>query len=385
MFCPGCGKAVDDDAVHCPGCGRPLQAGGAAAAVAPGRLPTAQGQHWAVPDPVATMLPHAAPHRRRAFWLAMIAGVLVLSAWAGLAFLLDDPSVSIRLLVFGALFVPVLFVFFMAGEGLVEEPPAIVLVEVFVGVALVGNLVALLLNSLLPFGLLGAGPIEETVKFLGVLWLLRRRRYVSIMDGILFGAAAGMGFAASENLSYFFSAYQAYGLVAAAHALQTGAVHSFAALQFDVNRAGIAGLMTVFLLRSFLGPWMHGAWTAIIAGTAWREAAGGRIRVDLRLAGTALLVMAMHSLWDLSSGVLSDLLLVGIVAVDVYLLRGLILAAHREERGEPQAPPRGRYCAHCGVRLGHLARFCEACGRPSGQVLAPVAALPVEGAAASTP
>ena len=311
----------------------------------------------------------------------MLAGLVVMGAWGALAVWLDDPGVTIRLLVFGSLFVPVLFVFFMASEGLTEEPPAIVLIQIFVGVALVGNLLAFLLNSFLPFGLAGAGPIEETVKFLGVVWLLRRRKYVSIMDGILFGAAAGMGFAASENLSYFFSTYSTYGLAAAANAMQAGTVHSFAQLQYYFNHAGLAGLLNVLFLRSFLGPWMHGSWTAIIAGVAWREASGGKIRIDLKLIGTALVVMAMHSLWDLSTGVVSELLFVVILVVDVYFLRGLILAAHRQERGEPITADRpartrraARYCPHCGGRLGHDAQFCGKCGGVVG--VGAVAATP---------
>ncbi len=383
MYCPSCGQTNGDEALHCARCGHALTAGAQAGPAAqPGRLPTAAGQHWAVPDLVSTMLPHAAPHRRRQFWLAMVIGVLVLGAWGVLALWLDDPGVTIRLLVFGSFFVPVLFVFFMASEGLTEEPPAIVLIEVFVGVALVGNLLAFLLNSFLPFGPAGAGPVEETVKFLGVVWLLRRRKHVSIMDGILFGAAAGMGFAASENLSYFFSAFSQYGLAAAATALQGGHVDSMAQLQYYFNHAGLAALLNVFLLRSFLGPWMHGSWTAIIAGVAWREASGGKIRIDLRLIGTALAVMAMHSLWDLSTGVLSDVLFVVILVVDVYLLRGLILAAHRQERGEPieaaRLPHRraARYCMHCGKRLAPGTKFCGACGADVGPSPAGVAAQP---------
>jgi len=362
MYCPSCGHQEESAAVRCGRCG--LDFAGRNAPSKPGRLPTAQGQHWAVPDPVSTMLPHVAPHRRRLFWLAMLAGLAVLGAWGLLAFWLDDPGVTIRLLVVGSFFVPVLFVFFMASEGLVEEPPAILLVEVFVGVALLGNLLAFLLNSFLPFGLAGAGPIEETVKFLGVAWLLRRRSHVTIMDGILFGAAAGMGFAASENLAYFFSSYSAYGLAAAAHALGAGTVHSLAGLEATFDHAGLGGLLSVFLLRSFLGPWMHGSWTAIIAGVAWREAAGGKIHVDGRLIGTAILVMAMHSLWDLSTGALSDVLFVVILAVDIYLLRVLILAAHRQERGEPIDAPRiaRRHCVNCGHRLGSGGQYCPRCG-----------------------
>src|SRR5579875_3174789 len=153
-------------------------------ALASTRLPTAPDQHWALPDPASTLLVRASVARRRTFWRALGAGALALGAWGLLASVWPVPELVIRFMVFGALFVPVLFVWFMTTESAGEEPPAIVLVEVFAGVALVGNLVAVVAESLLPVGIWGVGPIEEGVKFLGVLWLLRRRRYVSIMDGI---------------------------------------------------------------------------------------------------------------------------------------------------------------------------------------------------------
>lgn len=311
-------------------------------ATAAARLPTAPEQHWALPDPASTLLPTAPAQRRRVFWRVLLAGAVILGAWALLATAVPQPQLTSRFMVFGALFVPVLFVWFMTTEAGVEEPPAIVLVEVFAGVALVGNLAAVVLNSLLPFGAWGAGPIEEGVKFLAVVWLLRRRPYVSIMDGILFGAAAGMGFAASENLSYFFTAYSHAGLAAVLGALSHA---SLAAAQSLYDRAGTASLWQVFWLRSLLGPFMHGAWTAIIAGTAWREARAGRIRLDARLAVTFLLVAAMHSAWDLSRGVASLALMPVIVALDVLALRWLLVAAHRQEAGSPGGGPVGTSAA----------------------------------------
>jgi RsiW-degrading membrane proteinase PrsW (M82 family)/ribosomal protein L40E len=370
VHCTACGASLSDEASVCPRCGTENAPRHDAASrdIAPGRLVTASGQHWAFPDPVSTLLPHAQPHQRRAFWWALGVGILVLLCWGGLAALFPDPAITVRFMVFGAFLVPVLFVFFIASEGLAEEPPAVLLVEVFVGVALFGNFVAFLLNSFLPFGPAGAGPIEETVKFLGVIWLLRRRRYVTIMDGILFGAAAGMGFAASENLSYFFTNYTDTGLAAVAQAIVLGQVHNLAGVEAIFNHVGWSNLFGVFVLRSVLGPWMHGTWTAILAGVAWREAAGGRLRLDARFWGTFILVAAMHSLWDVtaSSGWVSDVLLVVIVLVDIYLLRGLILQAHRQERGEPVSLPSRtpRHCAHCGARLHPGAAFCSRCGQP---------------------
>lgn len=296
-------------------------------AAASARLPTAPEQHWALPDPAATLLPGTAAARRRVFWRALAAGALVLGAWGFLATAFPQPQLISRFLVFGALFVPVLFVWFMTTLGGAEEPPAILLVEVFAVVALGGNLAAVLLNSTLPFGAWGAGPIEEGVKFAGVVWLLRRRRYVSITDGVLFGAAAGMGFAASENLSYFFTAFSRAGVAAVIAHPQASVAQALAVYA----QAGNAGLWQVVWVRSLLGPFMHGAWTAIIAGTAWREAGAARPRVDARLVATFVLVAAMHSAWDLSGGVASLALMPVIVVVDVVFLRRLLFEAHRRE------------------------------------------------------
>ncbi len=406
VYCAHCGTQNEESAGTCRSCGAALAPDAASPpAAAPGRLPTAANQHWAVPDFVSTMLPGAAPHRRRTFWLALLIGAAIFGAWALLAGAFSDPSVDIRVLVFGAFFVPVLFVFFMASEGLTEEPPALVLIEVFVGVALVGNLVAWLLNSFVfPFPW-AVGFVEEGTKFLAVVWLLRRRKFASIMDGILFGAAAGMGFAASENLSYFFNVYTTSGLAAVVNALQANQISNFDQVMYVFNHVGMHGLFGNFMLRSFLGPWMHGSWTAIIAGTAWRESAGGKMRLDLRFFATYIFVALTHSAWDNTSGTLQWILLVVIIAVDIYLLRSLILAAHRQERGEPIEAPahaaapgaavlqrarvvaparrQARFCAQCGEGLKPGAKFCAHCGSPAGPAV--VAAQPVGAPGIPTP
>jgi RsiW-degrading membrane proteinase PrsW (M82 family) len=398
MFCPKCGMAHDAGVAFCARCGTALVEAPTPAPQTAAALPTAADQHWAVPDPVSTLLPHAAPHRRRAFWWALLLGAVVMTVWGGLTSVLPWPPATVPFMLFGAFFVPVLFVFFMASEGLTEEPPTVLLIEVFVGAALFGTLLAVVVESILPFGPWEAGPVEEAVKFLAVVWLLRRRQYVSIMDGILFGAAAGMGFAAVENLGYFFNNYTATGLLAALTALQNGQIHSFVDAQYVFNHVGLSNLVSIFLLRSFLGPWGHGAWTAIIAGVAWREAAAGKMRLDRRFFGTFILIAAIHSLWDLTTGLgaISYVIFAGIVVVDVYLLRSLILAAHRQERGEPvevPAPPHprrlpraGHFCTNCGARLIGEARFCARCGREmgAGPAAPVVAAVGVEAEPQST-
>ncbi len=389
MYCAHCGTQNEDSASACRSCGAALAHDAPAQVLAPGRLPTAPNQHWAVPDVVSTLLPNTAPHRRRTFWYALLAGMAIMVLWGLQAQVFQAPNTNITAMVFGAFFVPVMYVFFMASEGLTEEPPAIVIIEAFAGVALVAIFVAGLVNTFIPHDNVLVGFVEEGMKFLGVVWLLRRRKYVSIMDGILFGAAAGMGFAAIENLGYFFNFYQLSGLIAIANAISSGQLHTLPQVEYVFNHFGLKEFWSVFFLRSVLGPWMHGSWTAIIAGTAWRESAGGRIRLDFRFWGTYVVVALMYTTWDLLAGSpLQWPYTIVVIALDIYFLRGLILAAHRQERGEPiNAAPGARtrqpraanrrkaakFCGSCGSPLKEGAKFCAACGAPATTIPADVA------------
>ena len=135
-------------------------------------------------------------------------------------------------------------------------------------------------------------------------------------------------------------------------------------------------MLYVFWVRSFLGPWMHGCWSAIIAGVAWRESRGGRLRLDLPLLGTFTVVAGMHSLWDVAPQRAAILLFPLIVLVDVYLLRGLILAAHRQELASAapsaaEGAPAAFHCPACAAPVAVGARFCSACGRSVSDALRP--------------
>ncbi len=54
--------------------------------------------------------------------------------------------------------------------------------------------------------------VEEGAKALGVF--SARHHIIEIEDGLIFGAAAGLGFAATENLLYEYAALSTYGIVA---------------------------------------------------------------------------------------------------------------------------------------------------------------------------
>ena len=103
--------------------------------------------------------------------------------------------------------------------------------------------------------------IEELTKSIGVFSL--RRHMSDIEDGIIYGAAAGLGFAATENLLYESSAFLSQGTGAF---LETAAVRSISSALLHASASAVVGLG---IARSFrqgkswlpyylLGVGMHG-------------------------------------------------------------------------------------------------------------------------------
>jgi protease PrsW len=122
---------------------------------------------------------------------------------------------------------------------------------------------------------LGVGLVEEAVK-LAALWLLALRlpRY-SMRDGIVLGAAVGLGFAALESAGYAFNAL------------------------FTMDGLSLVNLVETEVLRGLLTPLGHGLWTAILGGVLFRTAAqGGRLRLSGALVGWYVVVAGLHALWD---------------------------------------------------------------------------------------
>lgn len=118
---------------------------------------------------------------------------------------------------------------------------------------------------------------EETLKGLGILliYLLRRREFDGIVDGIVYAGLIGAGFAFSENILYLGQAY---------------------------NQYGSEGLTSTFLVRGLMGPFGHPLFTSLtgigigIAVTARRPA----VRVVAIVAGWVC-AMLLHGLWNLSA------------------------------------------------------------------------------------
>ncbi|NJD28029.1 MAG: PrsW family intramembrane metalloprotease [Chloroflexi bacterium] len=139
---------------------------------------------------------------------------------------------------------------------------------------------------------LTAPVFEELTKFLGVLviFLIARHEFDDTLDGFVYGALVGLGFAVVENMYYFFG-----------HFIGAG------------GGSEIGGLIEGFFVRVIVGgPYTHVLWTAISGmGLAYfvTRLDVPRDRRLLIAVGLYLAGVGLHFLWN--SPILNDALLRG--------------------------------------------------------------------------
>ncbi|MBL8324968.1 MAG: PrsW family intramembrane metalloprotease [Rubrivivax sp.] len=124
--------------------------------------------------------------------------------------------------------------------------------------------------------------VEETGKLATLLVLARfaqQERYSFSLNGLLFGAAVGTGFAAFESAGYAF--------------------------EWLLKRTGgVAAMIDVITIRGVLAPFGHIAWTAIAACAVWRVRALGvplaQAVVHPRFLMLFAVPVALHFIWNTS-------------------------------------------------------------------------------------
>ena len=155
------------------------------------------------------------------------------------------------------------------------------------GVAIVGSSVlnsALLLNATLVLGdemeamrwtaVYVAPPVEETLKALGVLFIILARRSTihSLIDGIVYAGFSGAGFAFIENIQYFLQASQ----------------------------EGSATLTVTVILRGVFSPFLHPmatSFTGLTLAFALIRLRSWLPRTIVSLLGLSI-AMYVHGLWN---------------------------------------------------------------------------------------
>ncbi len=140
--------------------------------------------------------------------------------------------------------------------------------KLFLMGAIVSLAVALLGYSMPIFDLsdMEAGIVEEVAKLLTVVVVMRSVRYKYILNGILFGAVVGAGFAAFETAGYALNDGFLQGLLPTV--VKYGSL-SNQVVALAIHR-GVIGMLQVLRLRGILAPLGHVAWTALAAGAFWR-------------------------------------------------------------------------------------------------------------------
>jgi protease PrsW len=121
-----------------------------------------------------------------------------------------------------------------------------------------------------------AGLVEEPGKLLALLLVIYIPKYKYTLNGLLFGAAVGTGFAAFESAGY---------------ALTIGITSGKPQLIFDI-----------ILLRGMLAPFAHIVWTAMSAAALWKVKGDRPFQLgmiqDARFLRVFGIAVFLHMLWN---------------------------------------------------------------------------------------
>jgi RsiW-degrading membrane proteinase PrsW (M82 family) len=217
--------------------------------------------------------------KRKNLWLkVLLIGLLLYSVGIVILGLSGNPNLFPTVVMLGSFMVPAAYVaFFYERRYLSDLTMPTTALGFFYG-GVLGVFAASLLEPIFihRFDLVTIfqiGLIEEFVKILGILVIARRVRRDSELNGLILGAAAGMGFAALESTGYAFSAFLGSG-------------------------GSLSATVFVTLIRGLLSPVGHGTWTAILAAVLFRESGPRHFRFNLKVLGTFLIVAILHGLWD---------------------------------------------------------------------------------------
>jgi RsiW-degrading membrane proteinase PrsW (M82 family) len=289
------------------------------------------------------------------YWRIFLLGLIAYFVVAEVLLLTQNLHMVPLELLLASCIIPVVFVIFCFEQNAFADMPFSVVSITFMSGAILGLTIAAILEPLLLPPTLTSGTTitlgtalliglcEESAKVVAVLWFLRDKRLRSELDGLILGAAAGMGFAALETAGYGFVAF----LTGFANSLSS---NPSTAIAID---AGLNQMNHSLILRMALAVFGHGVWTAIVCAAIWRDRGQSTFRLTSGVILAFSLAVILHALWDwapfttyLSSS--TDPLTVVVVVLGWFVLIGgiglLVLsfflrdAVTRAKLG-PAAPP----------------------------------------------
>ena len=260
----------------------------------------------------------------RPWVLILVAGIVLFFGAEQALSVTNNPNFFPTVLLVGAFTIPTAFVAYFYDHVRDRDISLALLTTCFIAGGAIGLIAAgfleyRTLQSLNVFGLVGVGFIEEAVKLIFPIAMYITWRYRHEADGLIFGIAAGMGFAALETMGY--------GLVG-----------------FIQSKGDITTLVQVLVVRGFLSPAGHAAWTGFLCAVLWRERERrGHATINVQVVGAFILVVALHILWDIANSLSSQnnlqftiLVIANVVIAGVSLL--LVIRRYLEARKDIAAP-----------------------------------------------
>lgn len=251
-----------------------------------------------------------------------------------------------------------------------EKEPLWLMLAAFAWGAIVAAGLALVFNTVFGVGMavlthderlteittavISAPLVEETVKGLAVLiiFLLFRREFNSLLDGVIYGALVGFGFAATENVLYIFNGYA---------------------------EGGIPGLLMLTFFRAVGIAFLHASLTSLTGlGLAALRVSGSDLRYLAAPGGYALAITG-HFLHNLMASADNSLLCLfqlgvnwmGYLALLIFILwlvwrEGRVMRRELEEEMRSGLITAQEYQTACSVS-GQLSARIAAFGRSDRQ------------------
>ncbi len=190
-----------------------------------------------------------------------------------------------------------------------------------------------------------AGLVEEPGKLLVLAFVINNRKYRSILNGLLLGAAVGAGFAAFESAGYAF-------LYLLQHVSVSMQYNGAVTLQLN----DIAAMRQLIMSRGLLSPFGHIAWTAMSAAALWRVMGNAPFRLEMvkdpRFGRVFAAAVLLHMIWDsplelpfdglyILLGTIAWVIVLGLVQEGLEELRASQMAARgtvQVEQAQPASP-----------------------------------------------
>lgn len=300
------------------------------------------GEHLATPSVFSTLMPRLANDRSHLFRWALLSGVALVAVLAVTGLVV--PAIWVA-----ALVVPVLYIAYLREADVFADAPLLVLLATVVAGAVVGVAVTAAGDSIGKGA--GAGGVVLLTAVTAVVavlltpavpLLLLRRRFPNTLDGLVFGVAAGAGFALAQTLVNLTGSLGGVGL-----------------------RVDPANWVFTLLSAALLIPLLYGSCGGLVAASLWRPR-GGHASA-LRAAALPLAVIAAVAFAS-GSEVLDDagltplfvLLWQAVVVTGVLIAVRLLIHASVLDEGAALGLREVR-CHQCG-RTVEASRFCPHCG-----------------------